>query len=345
MGGVVVRRVMFAGLAASMIPAAAFGQRADSGLLTVCNVSGARPATGTFTFTYSTVASAGGTQTFNIAVGTCASRVFYPQGVSVTVTENVPTGYAVTGIALTPTPGGPGTSSVISSNTPEAGSATVTIGSGQATLHDQLDQRAARAPARCPTSSASLSPPLRPPCAERTARSGSCARSTPTSTTPTRVQPKPASWLCWLPAPPSISRSASDITRDAPQPTDSLPLTLTEHRESAQRRPEPGPRTHLPGSPKPLASPVASRRVEGFGASPLVATVIGLMRPFLKLPRVALSPLGGEADEQREQSVCCQPGNDGDQEPLPPNHSREPSPGSKESRPASSWPGCTGRLL
>ena len=134
MGGVVVRRVLFAGLVASMIPAAAFGQRADSGLLTVCNVSGARPATGTFTFTYSTVASAGGTQTFNIAVGACASRVFYPQGVGVTVTENVPTGYAVTGIALTPTPGGPGTSSVISSNTPEAGSATVTIGSGQATL-------------------------------------------------------------------------------------------------------------------------------------------------------------------------------------------------------------------
>jgi hypothetical protein len=130
----VVRRVLFAGLVASMIPAAAFGQRADSGLLTVCNVSGARPATGTFTFTYSTVASAGGTQTFNIAVGTCASRVFYPQGVSVTVAENVPTGYAVTGIALTPTKGGPGTSSVITSNTPEAGSATVTIGTGQATL-------------------------------------------------------------------------------------------------------------------------------------------------------------------------------------------------------------------
>jgi hypothetical protein len=89
---------------------------------------------GTFTYTYSAVASAGGTQTFNIAVGACAPRVFYTQGVSVTVTENVPAGYAVAGIALTPTPGGPGTTSVISANTPAAGSATVTIGSGQATL-------------------------------------------------------------------------------------------------------------------------------------------------------------------------------------------------------------------
>ncbi|MFI5053450.1 MAG: hypothetical protein ACHQDE_03735 [Acidimicrobiia bacterium] len=97
--------------------------------LTVCNASGARPVAVTFTYTYSAVASAGGTQTFNIAVGACAPRVFYTQGV--TVTENVPAGYAVTGIALTPTPGGPGTASVISANTPSAGSATVTIGSGQ----------------------------------------------------------------------------------------------------------------------------------------------------------------------------------------------------------------------
>jgi hypothetical protein len=130
----VVGKILLAGLVASLIPAAAYGQRADSGILTVCNASGVRPVTGAFTYTLSTVASAGGTMTFNIAVGTCAARVFYPQGVSVTVTENVPAGDAVTGITLSPTAGGPGTTSVISSNTPASGAATVTIGSGQATL-------------------------------------------------------------------------------------------------------------------------------------------------------------------------------------------------------------------
>lgn len=130
------RRVLFAALLPAMIPAAAYarGVAPPSGLLTVCNESGARPVAGTFTYTFSAVASAGGTQTFNIAVGSCAPRVFYTQGVSVTVTENVPAGYAVTGIRLVATPGGPGTTSVISANTPSAGSATVTIGTGQATL-------------------------------------------------------------------------------------------------------------------------------------------------------------------------------------------------------------------
>jgi len=46
----------------------------------------------------------------------------------------VPAGDAVTGITLGPTAGGSGTTSAITSNTPAAGSATVTIGSGQATL-------------------------------------------------------------------------------------------------------------------------------------------------------------------------------------------------------------------
>ena len=130
----VVRKVLLAGLVASLIPAVAYGQRADSGIVTVCNAAGARTATGSFIFTLSTIASAGGTTTLNIPVGTCAARIFYPQGVSVTVTENVPTGYAVTGITLNATKGGPGTTSVITSNTPSAGSAAVTIGTGQATL-------------------------------------------------------------------------------------------------------------------------------------------------------------------------------------------------------------------
>ncbi len=133
------RRILFAALVSAMVPAAAFARVSApvapaSGILTVCNASGARPVVGTFTYTYSTIASAGGTQTFNIAVGACAPRVFYTQGVSVTVTENVPAGYAVTAIALAPTSGGPGTETVITANTPSAGSATLTVGSGQATL-------------------------------------------------------------------------------------------------------------------------------------------------------------------------------------------------------------------
>lgn len=138
MGGLVrssvVRRILLAGLVAAMIPAVASGRRADSGILTLCNASGARPVTGTFVYTEAASASAGGTLTFNVAVGACAPRVFYPLGTSVTLVENVPTGYAVTEIKLTPTAGGGGTASVISSNTPDAGSATVTIGSGQATV-------------------------------------------------------------------------------------------------------------------------------------------------------------------------------------------------------------------
>lgn len=129
-----IGKILLAGLLASLIPAVAHGQRADTGILTICNASGARPVSGTFVYTEAASASAGGTQTFNIAVGACAPRVFYPLGTSVTIIENVPTGYVVTGIALTPTADGGGTQSVISSNTPAAGTATVTIGSGQATV-------------------------------------------------------------------------------------------------------------------------------------------------------------------------------------------------------------------
>jgi PASTA domain len=131
----VVRKVVLGCLVASMIPAVAFGRgAATGGELILCSASGARSATGTFTFTLVTVASAGGTTTLNVPVGTCTGRLFYPVGVSLTVSENLPAGYAVTGITLNATPGGSGTTSVITSNTPAAGSATVTIGSGQATL-------------------------------------------------------------------------------------------------------------------------------------------------------------------------------------------------------------------
>jgi PASTA domain len=131
----VVRKLVLAGLVVSLIPAVAYGRGAAAGgELILCSSSGVRSATGTFTFTFVTLASAGGTTTLNVAVGTCTGRLFYPVGASVTVSENLPAGYAVTGIALNPTAGGVGTTSVITSNTPTAGSATVTIGSGQATL-------------------------------------------------------------------------------------------------------------------------------------------------------------------------------------------------------------------
>jgi len=129
----VIGKLLLLGLAASLIPAVAYGQRADTGDLTICNAAGARPAPGTYVFIASAPASAGGTQSFNLAVGQCAPRVFYPVGVVVTVTENLPSGYAVTGIKLTPTSNTP-TTSVISSNTPSAGSANVTIGTGSATI-------------------------------------------------------------------------------------------------------------------------------------------------------------------------------------------------------------------
>lgn len=133
----VVRTIVLACLVASMmlVPAVASGRdAATGGELILCSASGVRVATGTFTFTFVTLASAGGTTTLNVAVGTCTGRLFYPVGVSVTVSENLPSGFAVAGIALGPTPGGVGTTSVITSNTPTAASAIVTVGSGQATL-------------------------------------------------------------------------------------------------------------------------------------------------------------------------------------------------------------------
>jgi hypothetical protein len=146
----VVWKFVLAGLVAAMIPAVALGQRADSGLITVCNASGARPVTGTFTYTLSTVAGAGGTQTFNIPVGACGPRIFYPLGVSLTITENVPTGVAVTDITLTTTVGKAGTTSVISSSTPAAGSATVTIGTGDATLTFTTSSTSGAIPCKVP---------------------------------------------------------------------------------------------------------------------------------------------------------------------------------------------------
>ena len=132
-----VRNVVLAVLVASLIPAIAYGRGAAGaagGELILCNASGVRVATGTFTYQLVALASAGGTTTLNVPVGSCTGRLFYPVGVSLTVTENVPAGFAVTGITIGPTPGGVGTTSVLTSSTPTAGSATIAVGSGQATL-------------------------------------------------------------------------------------------------------------------------------------------------------------------------------------------------------------------
>jgi PASTA domain len=99
-----------------------------TGTLAVCNTSGTTPVSGTFSYTLSTVASAGGTQVVNVPVGTCAPQIFYPKGSIVTVTENVPTGDAVSSITLA------GGESTLSASTPASGSATVVIGLGQAVL-------------------------------------------------------------------------------------------------------------------------------------------------------------------------------------------------------------------
>lgn len=129
------RRSVLAGFALlALLPAGAQAARlapsrsADSGTLTICSVSGVRPLTGLVAFTVSAPVSAGGTQTLNIAVGTCATRIFYPTGVQVLVTESVPAGSAVTAIGI-----GGGESTIVSSS-PAAGTATVMTGTGQSTL-------------------------------------------------------------------------------------------------------------------------------------------------------------------------------------------------------------------
>jgi hypothetical protein len=129
-----MRGLMLLGaLVASLIPAAAYGRSADSGPLTICNASGARPVTGTFVYTAVAPASAGGTQTFNVAVGSCTPKLYFPLGASLTVTETAPTGYSVSAIKLAPAPPDPTTTTTISAN-PAARSAIVTIGTGGATL-------------------------------------------------------------------------------------------------------------------------------------------------------------------------------------------------------------------
>jgi hypothetical protein len=97
------------------------------GTISICNTAGSRPLSGTLAFTLAAPASAGGTQTMNIAVGTCTAAVFYPSGTALNVLENVPSGSAVTSIVA-------GGSTTLSASSPTAGSATAVIGSGAGTL-------------------------------------------------------------------------------------------------------------------------------------------------------------------------------------------------------------------
>jgi len=114
-------------LVACVVPASAAARSADTGIITVCN---AGTASGTLTLT--TVASAGGTTTLGLSAGACTAMLFYPEGVGVTVTLSPSNG--VTAITLAPTKGKQGTTSVIASSNPGAGTANITIGSGDATL-------------------------------------------------------------------------------------------------------------------------------------------------------------------------------------------------------------------
>jgi hypothetical protein len=107
--------------APSPTPAVAYGT------ITVCAAAGSRPVTGPLIFSLAAPASQGGTQTLSVAVGACSAAIFYPTGTSLNVAENVPSGAAVTTIALS----GLG---MLTASAPTAGSATVTIAAGSGTL-------------------------------------------------------------------------------------------------------------------------------------------------------------------------------------------------------------------
>jgi hypothetical protein len=113
---------------AATVCAAAVAAAPPSGTLTFCNASAPRPVTGTFVYTVSAPASQGGTQTFSIPVGGCTGRVFWNQGVTLTVTENVPAGASVTAVTAS------GGASTITSTNLAAGTATVLVGSGQSVV-------------------------------------------------------------------------------------------------------------------------------------------------------------------------------------------------------------------
>ena len=114
-----------------MLPAGVCGREAAVGVSSSCSARVLAVATGSFTFTLGDRGVMRASRRHRPR-GTCTGRRFYPVCVSLTVSRTA--GSAVTGFTHSDaTPGGSGTTSVVTSNTPAAGSAVV-IGSGQATL-------------------------------------------------------------------------------------------------------------------------------------------------------------------------------------------------------------------
>jgi hypothetical protein len=104
------------------------GTPPPSGTLSICSASGLPAVAGPLAFTVAAPASAGGSQVLTVAVGACSTQIFYPLGVSVVVTESIPSGEALAGITLA------GGGSAIASSNLASGTATVQIGTGQSTL-------------------------------------------------------------------------------------------------------------------------------------------------------------------------------------------------------------------
>jgi len=116
---------LVAGIAAAAVAVVlpTLAPAATSGTLSACNTAGAPAPTGSFLFTFAAPGSAGGTTSYNVAIGSCTGKVYYPVGTQVLVSETVPSGDSVTSITLT----GDGT---LNASTPSAGTATVTVNSG-----------------------------------------------------------------------------------------------------------------------------------------------------------------------------------------------------------------------
>jgi hypothetical protein len=97
------------------------------GTIAVCAAQGARPITGSLTFTLAAPAAAGGSHIVTVAPGACATPIFYPAGTAVSIVETVPSGDAVTAITFA----GSGT---LTASSPTAASATVSIGTSSGTV-------------------------------------------------------------------------------------------------------------------------------------------------------------------------------------------------------------------
>lgn len=100
----------------------------DFGTLSVCNQSGSPPITIALTYTLNASGANGGTQVQTASIGTCTAQVWFPVGAQVTVLENVPTGFAVTGVTIG------GGQSTLAQTVLSGGVAVVTIGSGNSLL-------------------------------------------------------------------------------------------------------------------------------------------------------------------------------------------------------------------